>query len=306
MSEVLEAKNLNKKFNNIKAVDNISFSVLEGQVIGLLGANGAGKTTTIQILMGITDADSGQIKYFGKDFFSNRKFCLSKINFSSAYNNLQQRITVWENLMVFAMLYGIDNPKSKIMKLLDYFEIKELINEEFINLSSGQKTRVNLVKALINNPRLILMDEPTASLDPDIADKTLSLIEKLRHDRKLSILYTSHNMSEVERICDQVIFLERGKIVACNTPLQLTKKIKFATVSITFDGEEAKLKKLLIDKKIHFSFIKKHIVQLKITDKELPNMLFKISNIGIWITDISIKKPSLEDVFLQIARGKYE
>src|SRR3989344_3071658 len=211
---VLEVENLVKMYDKFKAVDGISFRVPKGKVLGLWGPNGAGKTTTIQVLTGITSATSGKIKYFGKDFSRHRQHCLQRINFTSSFNTLQNRITVWQNLSVYARLYSVKNPKNRILELIDYMEIRDLLHHQFLGLSAGQKTRVNLVKALINDPELILMDEPTASLDPDIADKTLTFLERMKKEKNLSILYTSYDMSEVTRICDEVIFLDHGKIVA--------------------------------------------------------------------------------------------
>ncbi len=147
------------------------------------------------------------------------------------------------------------------------------------------------------------MDEPTASLDPDIADKLLQLIEKLRKERNLSILYTSHNMDEVTRICDEVIFLDRGKIVAQDTPLELTKRIQTAELRIMFEGEKKTIQKFLQEEKQEHTFESSSTVIIKTEEKSIPNVIFKLSKLGIWITDLEIMKPNLEDVFLQIARG---
>lgn len=301
---VLQVKNLTKRFGSFTAVDNISFELREGEVLGLLGPNGAGKTTTIQILLGITTPNSGEIRYFEKDFSQNRQDCLQMINYTSAFNTLQSRTTVWENLFVFANLYLIDKPKKKIMELVEYFEIKDLLDSQYKYLSSGEKTRVNFIKALLNDPKIILMDEPTASLDPDIADKTLSLIEQIKKDRKISILYTSHNMNEIDRICDRVIFLSQGKIVAEDTPLNLTKKIETTTLRLTFDKGKKIIEKYLIANKQDFEFSKDNIVIIKTKEKLVPKLIFGISSEGIWMTDIEIQKPTLEDVFLQISRNK--
>src|SRR5258706_9297538 len=159
---ILEVKNLYKKYGSYVAVDGISFSVPKGKVIGFLGPNGAGKTTTIQMLLGITLVNGGSIKYFDKDFFTHRQYCLKRINFTSAFNTLQGKISVWENLLVFAELYEVANAKKKIEELAGYFEITNLLKDVYQNLSSGQKTRVNFVKSLLNDPELLLMDEPTA------------------------------------------------------------------------------------------------------------------------------------------------
>jgi len=301
---VLQVKNLNKKFGTFIAVNNISFDLKEGEILGLLGPNGAGKTTTIQMLLGITIPDGGEIKYFDKDFFKNRQDCLQMINYTSAFNTLQGRTTVWENLFVFANLYQIDDAKEKIKNLAEYFEIKDLLDSHYKNLSTGEKTRVNFIKALLNNPKIILMDEPTASLDPDIADKTLSLIEKFKKDNKIAILYTSHDMDEIDRICDRVIFLSHGKIVAEDTPLNLKKKIETTTLRLTFDKGKEIIKKYLLENNQEFEFYKDNIVIIKTKEKLVPKIIFGISNEGIWMTDIEIQKPTLEDVFLQISRSK--
>ncbi len=304
MSSILEVINLTKKYGTFIAVDNITFSLERGKILGFLGPNGAGKTTTIQMLLGISSTTSGKITYFGKDFFKNRQQVLQKINFASAYNTLQGRITVRENLLVFGRLYNIKNVDKKISELSGYFEIEEILNQLFWDLSAGQKTRVNIVKALLNDPELLLLDEPTASLDPDIADKVLSYIEKLREDKKLSIVYTSHNMEEVTRICDEVIILNHGKIVAHDTPLQLTKRIDAAQLKLTFEGDKKRVEKYLSEKGQKFSFPNKFTVLIDTKETLIPKLIFGISNEEIYITDIEVKKPTLEDVFLNIARNE--
>jgi ABC-2 type transport system ATP-binding protein len=297
---------LTKCYGSYTAVNGISFAVPKGKVIGLLGPNGAGKTTTIQMLLGITLHNGGTINYFGLDFVKHRQACLQRINFASSFNTLQGRISVWENLLVFADLYQVVKPKRKIMELVRYFQIEELLPKRFWDLSSGQKTRVNLVKALINDPELILMDEPTASLDPDIADKLLSLIEQLRRERQLSLVYTSHDMAEVARICDEVIFLDHGNIVAHDTPLGLTKRITHSQFTISFDGDKSLVSKTLTGYQLAYEFVNPFTVVVTITEPLIPKVIFKLSETGIWITNMEIKKPTLADVFLQIARGAYD
>jgi len=299
---ILEVERLVKNYGAFRAVDGISFTVPKGKVVGFLGPNGAGKTTTIHMLLGITLSNGGSIRYFGKSFFQHRLYCLQRINFTSAFNTLLGRITVQENLLVFARLYQVKHAKEKILKLMEYFEIPDLLSTLYQNLSAGQKTRVNLVKSLLNDPELILMDEPTASLDPDIADKTLTLIEELKRERNLAILYTSHNMNEITRICDEVIFLDHGKIVAQDTPLNLTKQISSANMCLIFDNDRNTIEKYLEEKKQQFYFSDNHTVTINIQEKTIPEILFGISRAGVSITDIEIQKPTLEDVFLQIAR----
>jgi len=300
---VLSVSNLSKQFGPTRAVSDVTFSIKKGSVMGLLGANGAGKTTTIQMLVGVTTPTSGEITYFGHDFKKDKALCLSRINFASAYNMLQGRISVWENLIVFSHLYHVPNYKKKILELCDFFEVTEYLHKRVWYLSAGQKTRVNLVKSLLNDPELILMDEPTASLDPDIADKTLSLIERLKKERNLSILYTSHNMDEITRICDDVVFLGEGRVVAHDTPLNLTKRIKKTTMKLIFDSKKQLVSQTLNDVKCEYVFQNDNTVLISHVDEKLvPNIIFKLSKNNVWITDIEIQKPDLEDVFLQITR----
>jgi len=307
---IIEVKNLIKHYGpmdgGFRAVDNITFSVEEGEVVGFLGPNGAGKTTTIQMLLGITSFTSGTISYFGKDFYKHREASLQRINFASAFNTLQGRMTVMENLLVFSQLYSVKNPKEKIMDLVKYFKSEDLINKVYYHMSAGQKTRINIIKSLLNDPDILLLDEPTASLDPDVADSTLSLIQDLKKSRNISLLFTSHNMDEITRICDRVIFLDQGKIVAEDTPLNLTKKITNAKLIISFDAKRETVVDYLNKEKQVFSFLNKFTVVIETEEKLIPKLIFGLSKADIWITDIEIKKPTLEDFFLHIARGKFE
>jgi ABC-2 type transport system ATP-binding protein len=300
---LLQVENLVKDFNGFRAVDHVSFAIPKGRIIGLLGPNGAGKTTTIHMLLGITTPTAGRITYFGQEFAAHRQACLQRINFASSYNTLQGRITVWQNLIVYGHLYGIRRPDEKIRKWAEYFEVTPMLHRRYWDLSTGQRTRVNLIKALLNEPELILMDEPTAALDPDIADKTLSLIEEIRRDAGVSILYTSHRMNEVTRICDEVIFLDRGRIFAQDTPLGLTKRIRSAQLRLTVEGDHKTVTAFLTERAQGFRFTQEHTVVIDTTEQQIPELIFGLSERGIWITDIEVQKPTLEDVFLRIARG---
>lgn len=306
MNTILDVKELTKDYGSYRAVDHVSFSIKEGEIVGLLGPNGAGKTTTIQMLLGLTYPTSGEISYFGKAFQNNREYILSRINFASAYSHVQGRSTVWQNMRIYAGLYGIANPEKRIEELLKLLEVEEFKDHLFWKLSSGQKTRVVLAKALLNEPRLILMDEPTASLDPEIANKVIELVQDLQRKEKVSILYTSHNMEEVERLCDRVIFLYHGKILAEDTPLGLTKRAGDSELTITFDGDKKPVEAYLKRKKYAFDFLRSQVVSIFISEKELPKVLFGLSSEGVWLTNIEIDRPDLEDVFLSIAGGTYE
>lgn len=309
MSAVLEVSNLTKIFKSrggsFTAVDHISFDIKEGEIVGLLGPNGAGKTTTIQMLLDLITPTTGTIKYFGKPFPKEREYCLSRINFASTYAHVQSRMTVIENLRIYAGLYEVPNAKKKIEELLTLLEVPELGNKLFWHLSSGQKTRVILVKALLNSPRLLLMDEPTASLDPDIANKVVEIIQSLQKKEGISILYTSHNMDEVERLCDRVMFLDHGKILAEDTPLGLTKRAGNAKLILTFDDDRASVEKYLDKDAYAYTFPRAHVVIISVEEKDIAKVLFGFAKEKIWITNVDIEKPDLEDVFLSIAKGSY-
>lgn len=304
MAPILEVSGLTKKYGEFTAVDNISFSIKEGEIVGFLGPNGAGKTTTIQMLLDLITPTSGSISYFGKPFPKEREYCLSHMGFASAYSRLQQRMTVKENLSIYAGLYGISDSEKRIKELLSLLEIEQLANNLFWHLSSGQKTRVILAKALLNRPKLLLMDEPTASLDPDIAHKVVELIESLQKKEGVAILYTSHDMVEISRICDRVIFLDHGKIVAENTPLGLTKMMGDSTLSLTFDAPRADIEAYLKKKNCSYAFPRLHVVDISLKEKDIPSILFGFAKEKIWITEIDVQKPNLEDVFLSIAAGR--
>ena len=237
---VLEVKNLRKKFGDFVAIDDISFDLFEGKILGFLGPNGAGKSTTIFCLLGLIEADAGYIRVFGKDLGKNRSEIAKYTNYAAAEFNLPWNLTIWEGLLVFSKLYDIPNIKKRITELLDIFEISHLKDKLVRNLSLGQRARGNLCKAFLNHPKLLLLDEPMASMDPDVVDKGISLIKQIQREEKISILYTSHNMWEIEEVSNHVVFINMGKIVAQGTPLELTKKI------LSEHAEEPNLREVFI------------------------------------------------------------
>ncbi len=220
----VEVRELTKRYEKITAVDRISFEIYQGEILGMLGPNGAGKTTTIQMLLGLLTPTSGEIKILGMDLPRHREEILNQVNFSSAYVAMPYSLTVVENLTVFARLYGVQKPAAKIDALLKTFEMESIRAKVTGTLSSGQVTRLCLAKALLNDPKILFLDEPTVSLDPDIADKTRGLLKGLRTRSGLTILYTSHNMKEMEEMCDRIIFLNKGRLIAAGSPKELLKK----------------------------------------------------------------------------------
>jgi ABC-2 type transport system ATP-binding protein len=231
---ILEAKDLHREFDGVVALDKFSFALKRGEVLGLLGANGAGKTTAMNMLLGLTTPTSGSIHAFGLDLATHRVEILKRANFSSAYTSLPGNLLVWQNLTVFARIYGVPNAKKKITELLELFEITDLRKRVTGQLSAGESTRLNLCKALLNDPDLLLLDEPTASLDPDIADKVRKTIRRVQSERQISILYTSHNMKDIEEVCDRVIFLHKGKVVAEGTPDDIVARSQQSSLEDVF------------------------------------------------------------------------
>ena len=209
----IEVNNLTKQFKNALAVNNISFKIKKGTILGLLGPNGCGKSTTIGMMLGLIKPTSGTVIINSQNIENNRTNLLEKMNFISPYVELPKRLTVEENLKVYGRLYGVKNLKEKIYNLMEKLNLTELRSRKTGELSSGQKNRVSLAKALINNPEILLLDEPTASLDPDVGDKIRSFIEDFASNEGTTILLASHNMSEVERLCHEVMMMKDGKII---------------------------------------------------------------------------------------------
>lgn len=235
-SPILEADRLVKQFGDFTALDGLSFSVAPGEALGLLGVNGAGKTTAMNLILGLTTPTSGMVRMFGLELWKHRIEILRQVNFSSAYTSLPSNLLVWQNLLVFAKLYGVPNPKERIGELLELLDITHLRKSVTGRLSAGESTRVNLAKALLNKPRLLLLDEPTASLDPDIADRVRKLLRKLQKETGLTVLYTSHNMRDIEEVCDRLIFLHGGKVLAEGTPGQVHEKFHRTSLEDLFIG----------------------------------------------------------------------
>lgn len=234
--------NLWKRFGEADAVKGISFAAERGEILGLLGPNGAGKTTTIHMLLGLTSHDKGAVEILGLEMPKDRYKILQRVNFASAYVSLPGNLTIDESLYVYGKLYNVPDPKRRAKEVLDELEVdipgKSLIG----TLSAGQKTRLNLCKALLNRPEVLFLDEPTASLDPDIAIKVRALLKKLQNNHGTTIIYTSHYMQEVEELCNRAIFLARGSIVATGTPGEIRERSKLKNleevfVTIARDGE---------------------------------------------------------------------
>ncbi len=218
MAAIVRVVNLTKKYGNLTAVDHVSFEIQEGEIVSLLGPNGAGKTTIIQMLLTLVSPTGGDIEIFGKTLRQHREELLSMMNFTAPYSVLPYNLTTKEALTVYALLYGVRNYRERAGFLIDEFGLGWLANNKVGQLSSGEQMRVGIAKAFVNSPRLLLLDEPTASLDPAIARELRAKILKLVRETGGAILWTSHNMREIEQVSDRIIFLSRGKIVADDSP----------------------------------------------------------------------------------------
>ena len=224
MKNSIEVINLSKSYKTKKAVNNISFKIDENEIVGLMGPNGCGKTTTIGMILGLLKPTSGQVLINGKNIENNKISILHKMNFISPYIELPKKLTVKQNLIVYGKLYNIKNLNERIDFLSEKLRLRDLLDKITGELSSGQKNRVSLAKALINDPTVLLLDEPTAALDPETADFIRTFLEKYKEEKKISVLLASHNMDEVKRLCNSVMMMKDGNIVDSGTPEDLIKK----------------------------------------------------------------------------------
>lgn len=215
---VLQIESLSKSYGEVTAVDHISFSIKAGEIIGLLGPNGAGKSTTINMILGILEPTEGMIRVFGKELARERSAISRQVNFAAVYAHVPLNLTVRQNLRVFALLYEVKHPKRRVEELLSQFDLESFADSKAGLLSSGELSRLSLAKAVINEPKLLLLDEPTASLDPSIAQMIRERIRGYVRERGTAVLWTSHNMREIEAVCDRVMFLSHGKVLLTGDP----------------------------------------------------------------------------------------
>ncbi len=288
------------------AVNSISFQIGKGEILGFLGANGAGKTTTIQMLLGTLTPSSGSITYFGTNFSQHRIAILKKIGYASGYDRLPARLTIYENLDVFGRVYGISKSQREhqIEKLLKFFGMWQIRHKIMGGLSAGQVTRVMLAKAFIADPEIVLLDEPTASLDPDVAHEVRQFILTQREERNISFLITSHNMEEVTELCDRVLVLKNGTIIADNTPEQLAGLTSKARIHLTFDEQHRESACSFLTSQGIFYTILGIQVMIELDEHLIAQFLADLGKNQFTYTHISIDKPSLKDYFLSIARSR--
>lgn len=313
---ILVVENLVKKFNKrfslfgfnkkeVTIVDSISFQLKSGEILGLLGPNGAGKTTTIQMLLSTMTPTSGKIDYFGKNFFTHRSEILQQVSFASTYVRLPGRLTIQENLNFYGSLYGLDSEqrKTRIEKFLKFFNMWHLRDREAGMLSAGETTRIMIVKAFLSFPKVVLLDEPTASLDPDVAHDVRNFVLDQRNNYGVSILFTSHNMEEVTQVCDRVLVLKGGKIIANNTPDELANSVSSVRVNLLVsDLDHTKTENYLKQKNLDFKIEERYFI-IEVDEEKISQLLIELAQQGLKYTHISIDKPNLEDYFLEVAKS---
>lgn len=316
-SFVLKVENLTKIFSfggswwsrqkatTFTAVDSISFELTAGEILGVLGPNGAGKTTTIQMLLSTLSPTSGKITYFGKDFFKNRSEILQQIAFASTYVRLPGRLTILENLDVYGRLYGLtwEERKSRSEKLLKQFEMWEYRYKECGALSAGQTTRVMLAKAFLSKPKIVLLDEPTASLDPDIAFEVRQFILREQKENGTTFLITSHNMDEVTQVCNRVMVLQKGKIIASDRPEKLAESVSTGHLSLLISQDMDRASAFATSKGWKFEIEEKWIT-IEVEERNIAHVLMECANNKIDYSHVSIDKPTLEDYFMQVSRSQ--
>lgn len=293
---------LRKQAKPFTAVNDVSFNLDSGEIVGLLGPNGSGKSTIIHMLLGTLVPTRGSIEYFGRNFEANRSEILQDIGFASSYLKLAPRLTIEENLDVFGRLYGLTHAQrvERIKFYLKTFDLWAIRSKEVASLSAGQTTRVMLSKAFLTNPKVVLLDEPTASLDPDIAYEIRQFILKEQRERGIGLLLASHNMDEVSQMCNRVLVVKQGCLIANDTPIALASRISLARLKLTI--------LFGMDTAMHYAQLRNlryaingTILTIDIDEQEVGPMLIDFAHALIKYTHVAIDKPSLEDYFLQVA-----
>ena len=303
---LLEIRDLRKRYDDVEALRGVSLDVERGEFFGLLGPNGAGKSTIINILLGLILADSGSIRVFGQDFAAHQVAIRRRMNVAAAFTSLSGVLTVRENLKVYGHIYGVRNLDAKINALLERFEITDLARRKLQVLSSGQHTRVTLCKGLINEPELLLLDECTLGLDPDIAEKTRRALKEFQREKQTTIVFTSHNMNEVEELCGRIAFLSKGEILRIDTAARIKSLIPQQLLEVRFrPGTDLSAVRHL-DGMPHAEPGGDSTLRFVLDDSEvqLDSLLRRLTQAGGHITDVQLTRPTLEEVFIKVARGE--
>lgn len=277
----------------------------QGEILGLLGANGAGKTTTIQMLLGTMTPSSGYIEYFGNNFFTHRSQVMQRVSFASTYVRLPGRLSINENLDFYAKLYNLsaDERRVRIERSLKFFDLWHLKDRKASGLSAGETTRAILAKAFLADPEIVLLDEPTASLDPDIAHEVRKFILEQRRERNIALLFTSHNMDEVAQVCDRVLVMKQGKIIADDTPHNLAASVASARVRLVVEADRIRMQQYATEQGFTWQ-ADEHSLTIDVDEHKIANLLAGLTRNNLSYDYITIEKPTLEDYFLSISERK--
>lgn len=300
---ILRVTDLVKRFGTFTAVDSISFSIQKGQIVGFLGPNGAGKTTTIAMLLGLLSPTSGFIRLFDLDLNTHQVDIMGRVGYSSAYVRAPWRLKVREHLQVFADIYRISNKKRAIDEMIETFSLQKYESAFAGDLSAGNMAKLNLAKAFIHSPELVLLDEPTSSLDPEIAGEVRSFLQRVQQERHTTMLLTSHNMSEIEELSDRVIFINNGKIIAEDTPKNLSLSAKDGSLTLVILSGLRKLQSILVKQSRPYTITGKTI-NIHVPVAAIPHLLTDITTQSIIYTDIIIERPTLEDYFISLLNSR--
>jgi len=312
MDQILRVDNLTKTFTtpswfglgaqqSYTAVNGISFSCHQGEILGILGANGAGKTTTMYMLLDLTTPTSGDVSYFDVSLYYNRSFVLEQVGFATAYAKLPNRLTVYDNLAIFARLYGVSSRDihKRIQTLSQMLGVWHLRHQQAGSLSAGQRTRVLLVKAFLGDPRVVLLDEPTASLDPEAVHIIRSCILEQR-ERGVTFLLTSHNMYDITQVCDRVLAMKQGEIVANNSPQDLAEQVSQAHLELYLTHNRQRAHTLCDEHEIPYVEKPNGRIVITIDEQRIAWLLQEFAQRGVTYSEISIKKPTLENFFFSL------
>ena len=300
LTKIFEQKSLWSKSESFTAVDRISFEVKPGEILGLLGPNGAGKTTTIHLLLGVTQLTSGRISYFGKDFQKHRSEIMQEVTFASTYSKLLGRLTIYENLSFYGQLYGLAGAEKarRIEYFLKEFDLWDLKDRRAAALSAGESSRALLAKAFLPHPKMVLLDEPTAALDPDIAVVVREFLLTVQKEHGVSVVFTSHNMNEVTELCDRVVVMKDGKIIEKDAPESLAASVSYARIEL-FSKNLGGIKEFARRRNLTMTD-KDQSVVIEIEEHRIAGFLSGLTKNSLSYTQISIDKPSLEDYFIEL------
>ncbi len=308
LTKVFEATSFfDRSHVRFTSVDGISFELRKGEILGLLGPNGAGKTTTIHMLLGVMQPTSGSIAYFGEDFFRRRSHIMRKVAFASTYIRLLGRLTIFENLSFYGELYGINGAErvKRIEHFLKVFDLWRLKDRKASGLSAGEMMRAILAKAFLSHPRVVLLDEPTAALDPDVAIEVRHFILEQRKQHGVSLVFTSHNMSEVSEVCDRVLVLRNGKIIGQDTPEALAASVsKTGLYLVSAQKDEIALFALNHNLAVTVAADDEDGITIELDEKDIAPFLEALAMRHLSYSQIALKKPTLEEYFLEIAGSR--